>query len=224
MVEIRSKLRIGRKLDGPQFTKDMSRIQREREGRERCGDDGRSKADRAVALVGLMGAGKSTIGRRLANQLGMDFADADVEIERAADHTINEIFERFGEDYFRDGERRVIARLLDGPQLVLATGGGAFMDPETRALMAAKAVTIWLRVDVDILVERCNRRDSRPLLKGVDVRETLLSLMKVRYPVYEQADITVDGNRGPHDLVVDKILNRLHEFGIGTKEDGTSRP
>jgi len=171
-----------------------------------------------------MGAGKSTIGRRLANQLGMDFADADVEIERAADHTINEIFERFGEDYFRDGERRVIARLLDGPQLVLATGGGAFMDPETRALMAAKAVTIWLRVDVDILVERCNRRDSRPLLKGVDVRETLLSLMKVRYPVYEQADITVDGNRGPHDLVVDKILNRLHEFGIGTKEDGTSRP
>ena len=223
MIENRSKRRIGRKLDGPQITKDMSRIQRKREGGDQRGKDMQSKTDRAIALVGLMAAGKSTIGRRLASRLAMEFVDADVEIERAADHTINEIFERFGEGYFRAGERRVIARLLDRPQLVLATGGGAFMDPGTRAILTQKAVTIWLRVDIDILVERCNRRDNRPLLKGVDVRETLLSLIKVRYPVYEQADITVDGSRGPHDLVVDQILDRLQEFGIGTKEDGTSR-
>ena len=137
---------------------------------------------RTVALVGLMGAGKSSIGRRLAQRLKVPFIDADAEIEAAAGATIEEIFERHGEAAFREGERRVIARLLEGPVQVLATGGGAFMDPATRALMRERAITVWLRADLELLLSRVTRRNNRPLLKGGDPRAVLERLMAERYP------------------------------------------
>ncbi|MCZ6586878.1 MAG: shikimate kinase, partial [Alphaproteobacteria bacterium] len=139
-------------------------------------------------MVGLMGAGKTAIGRRLAGRLELPFVDADDEIEAAAGSSINDIFERLGEASFRDGERRVIARLLDGPAIVLATGGGAFMDAQTRERIAAKGVSVWLRTDIDTLVRRTSRREDRPLLKNGDPREILLHLMEQRYPIYQLAD------------------------------------
>ena len=162
-----------------------------------------------VVLVGLMGAGKSSIGRRLAERLGQPFIDADAEIEAAAGCTIAEFFERHGEAAFRDGERRVIARLLGGPPHVLATGGGAFVDPLTRALIGEKAVSVWLRADLELLVRRCSRRNTRPLLKQGDPRKILADLMALRYPVYEQTDIIVDSAEGPHDSMVAKIVEAL---------------
>ncbi len=168
--------------------------------------------DRTIALIGLMGAGKSSIGRRLAARLGVKFIDADAEIEAAAGSPIPEIFERHGEAAFRDGERRVIARLLDGRPHVLATGGGAFMDPETRALIGGKAVSAWLRTDLDVLVARCARRNNRPLLRQGDPREILKRLMDERYPVYAEADIIVDSIDGPHDAVVDQIIAALASY------------
>ncbi len=164
---------------------------------------------RTIVLVGLMGAGKSSVGRRLAVRLGLKFIDADSEIEAAAGCSIDDIFELHGEEAFREGERRVIARLLEAPAHVLATGGGAIMDPATRALICEKGISIWLRANLDILVRRVSRRGNRPLLKNRDVREVLKELMTERDPVYATADITVDTIDAPHQTVVTEILRRL---------------
>lgn len=171
------------------------------------------KLSRTVALVGMMGAGKSSIGRRLAVRLGVPFKDADAQIEAAAGCTIAEIFERYGEPAFRDGERKVITRLLAEPPHVLATGGGAFVDPSTRATLKENAVTIWLRAPVDILLARTQRRDSRPLLRNGDPRATLERLLAERTPLYQQADYTLESEEGPHALSVDKIVALLSECG-----------
>jgi shikimate kinase len=152
----------------------------------------RRTIDRTIVLVGLMGAGKSCIGRRLAQALGVAFVDADAEVEKAAGLSVAEIFARYGEPYFRDGERRVMARLLHGPPSVLAAGGGAFMDPETRRLIKNQATSIWLRADLDTLSARTKGRSHRPLLNQGDPRETLARLMAERYPVYAEADVTID--------------------------------
>lgn len=167
---------------------------------------------RSVVLVGLMGAGKTSIGRRLAAQLGMSFVDADAEIEAAAGCTIAEIFERHGEAAFRDGERRVIARLLDARPQIIATGGGAYMDATTRALVGARAVSLWLRADLDTLTARTSRRVNRPLLKDGDPRETLDRLMQQRYPVYAEADIIVDSHDCPPDETAQAVLTALLDF------------
>ncbi len=161
---------------------------------------------RSLVLVGLMGAGKSSVGRRLAARLGFGFVDADAEIEKAAGASIPEIFTAHGEAAFRDGERKVIARLLEKPGIVLATGGGAFMNAETRTRIREKGVSIWLKADLDVLVKRCARRTHRPLLNNGDIRGTLAGLMEQRYPVYAEADYTVISADGPHDSVVDQIL------------------
>ncbi|PWR18652.1 shikimate kinase [Zavarzinia aquatilis] len=154
-----------------------------------------------------MGAGKSSVGKRLAQRLHVPFIDADTEIENAAGCTIEEIFERHGEAAFRDGERRVIGRLLtENTPHVLATGGGAFMDPETRARIKASGLSIWLRADLDVLVRRVKKRNNRPLLKRGDPREILGRLIDIRYPVYAEADLTIESVDGPHDHVVDDIL------------------
>jgi shikimate kinase len=171
--------------------------------------------ERSVVLVGLMGAGKTTVGRRLAQKLGLNFVDADAEIERAAGETIPEIFERHGETAFRDGERRVIARLLEGGPQVLATGGGAFMDETTRANIAARGISVWLRADLDVLMRRVARRGNRPLLKQGDPRRTMERLIGERYPVYSHADITVESIEGPHETVVDDVIEKLEEFRKG---------
>lgn len=168
--------------------------------------------ERSIVLVGLMGSGKSTIGRRLATALGLPFHDADAEIEAAAGCSVAEFFAKHGEPAFRDGERRVIARLLDGPRHVLATGGGAFMDAATRALIAEKAVSVWLRADLEVLMSRVLRRNTRPLLAKGDPRETMERLIRERYPVYAEADITIDSVDGPHDAVVRQVLAALDAF------------
>lgn len=164
---------------------------------------------RTIALVGLMGVGKSTVGRRLAARLHMPFVDADQAIEEAAGLSITEIFDRFGEAHFRDGERRVIARLIDGPPKVLATGGGAFMQPETRALILERATAIWLDADIDVLAERVGRRDGRPLLRNGDPRETLRALAEERNPIYALAPIHIRSQPLPHEATVDAILQAL---------------
>ena len=164
---------------------------------------------RPIVLVGLMGVGKTTIGRRLAKRLDLPFVDADHEIEAAAGMSVIDIFERFGESHFRDGERRVIARLLDGRPRVVATGGGAFMNAETRALILATATAIWIDSDVDTLVERVGRRNDRPLLAGRDAREVLAELAKVRNPVYALAPVHVISHPSPHEATVDAILSQI---------------
>ena len=169
---------------------------------------------RTVALVGMMGAGKSSVGRRLAARLGVPFRDADSEIEAAAGCTIAEIFDRFGEQDFRDGERRVIARLLGQPPHVLATGGGAFIDPRTRAEIKDKAVSIWLRASIELLAGRVQRRDTRPLLRQGDPKEILTRLLAEREPVYAEADIQLDSEEGPHAAVVERIIAALGERGL----------
>ncbi len=169
-------------------------------------------AGRTLVMVGMMGAGKSSVGRRLANQLGMAFVDADSEIELAANASIPEIFEQHGEAYFRDGERRVIQRLLDGRPKVLATGGGAFIQPETRAAIQATAISIWLNADRELLLSRVKRRSNRPLLKTEDPAATIDKLIAERYPVYAEADIQVQSRDVAHDVVIDDILEALAEF------------
>jgi shikimate kinase len=164
---------------------------------------------RTLVLVGLMGAGKSSVGRRLAARLALPFTDADAEIEAAAGMTVSEIFARHGEPAFRDGERRVIARLLGDPVHVLATGGGAFMEPRTRAVIRERAVSIWLRAELDELVRRVARRSDRPLLKGDDPRAVLERLMAERYPIYAEADVTVASGSGSTDETVERILEQL---------------
>ncbi|KAA9013455.1 MULTISPECIES: shikimate kinase [Sphingobium] len=162
-----------------------------------------------IVLVGMMGVGKSTVGRRLAARLGLNFVDADEEIEKAAGMTVTEIFERYGESYFRDGERRVIARLMDGVPKVIATGGGAFMQDETRKLILDAATAIWLDADIEILVDRVARRESRPLLKNRDPRIVLTELAAVRNPVYALAPIHVKSIAAPHEVAVDSIMEQL---------------
>ncbi len=164
---------------------------------------------RAIALVGLMGAGKTTIGRRLAARLDLPFVDVDAEIEIACGMPVAEIFERFGEAHFRDGERRVIARLIDGTPKVIATGGGAFVQDDTRALLLERATVIWLDADVGTLVDRVRRRDTRPLLKGRDPGEVLMAMAAVRNPLYAQAQIHIASKSSPHDRTVEMIVAAL---------------
>ncbi|MGO8711887.1 MAG: shikimate kinase [Rhizomicrobium sp.] len=173
-----------------------------------------ARLKRTIALVGMMGAGKSSVGRRLAAQLGVPFRDADSEIEAAAGCTIAEIFDRFGEQAFRDGERRVILRLLTEPPHVLATGGGAFVDERTRAQIKADAVSIWLRAPPELLAARVQRRETRPLLRDGDPREILEKLLAAREPFYAQADISLDIEDGPHATVVERIIAALEARGV----------
>jgi shikimate kinase len=167
------------------------------------------KFDRSIVLVGLMGSGKSSVGRRLAARLGMPFRDADDEIEAAAGCSVSEFFARHGEPAFREGERKVIARLLEGPPIVLATGGGAFMDAATRAVIRQNAWSVWLRANLDTLVERTGRRRGRPLLEQGDPRAVLSALMDARYPVYAEAEVVVESGEGPHEDVVEAIVRAL---------------
>lgn len=164
---------------------------------------------RPIVLIGMMGVGKSTIGRRLAARLGLPFVDADDEIVHAAGMSIPEIFEKYGESGFRDGERRVIARLVEKGRQVIATGGGAFMNEQTRALLLEEALTIWLDADIDILVDRVGRREGRPLLQGRDPKAVLSELSAVRNPVYALAPLRIKSGNGPHDQTVDRILEAL---------------
>jgi shikimate kinase len=167
---------------------------------------------RSIVLVGIMGAGKSSVGRRLATRLGMPFIDADTEIEKAADMSIPEIFARHGEPYFRAGETRVIARILDNGPQVLATGGGAFMNPETRAAICAKGISVWLRATLEVLSRRVKRRNDRPLLKGTDPIETLKRLMDERYPIYAEANLTVESRDVPHEAIVEEVIETLRAY------------
>ena len=163
----------------------------------------RALGGRSIVLVGMMGAGKSSIGRRLASRLGIPFVDADTEIVSAAGMTIPEIFEKHGEPYFRAGEARVIARLLDNGPQVLATGGGSVMDPQTRALISQKGISIWLKADIDVLLKRTKRRNDRPLV------EKIKDLLPVREPIYAQADIIIQSRDEPHDTIIDEIMGEL---------------
>jgi shikimate kinase len=164
---------------------------------------------KTIALVGLMGVGKTSVGRRLAAALGLPFRDADSEIEAAAGETISEIFAQYGEAGFRDGERRVIARLLDEPPHVLATGGGAFAQPETRALIKSKAISVWLKADPEILAKRVARRDHRPLLTGKHPMDVLRAQARDRYPAFAEADVVVETGDAPHQQAVDAIIKAL---------------
>jgi shikimate kinase len=172
--------------------------------------------NRTIVLVGLMGAGKSKIGRRLAARLNLPFSDSDLEIEAAAGESIEEIFANLGERVFRDGERRVIARLLAGPVHVLATGGGAFMDPATRQLIEQRGVSLWLRANLDVLVSRVSRRNNRPLLKSGDARTILARLIEQRHPVYAQADIIVDSGEGSPEATVNRAIAALGTCSLAT--------
>ncbi len=173
---------------------------------------------RNLVLVGMMGAGKSSIGKRLAERLGMRFVDADAEIEAAAGQSIPEIFAEHGEPYFREGEKRVIGRLLEDRGLVIATGGGAYMNADTRAHVHRRGVAIWLRAEMDVLMHRVRKRSNRPLLKTVDPEATMRSLMEARHPVYGLADVTVQSREVAHEVIVAEILEalaRLPNFSDG---------
>jgi len=173
---------------------------------------------RPVVLVGLMGAGKTTVGRRLARRLDLPFVDADAEIESAAGRTVAEIFAEDGEAFFRAGEERVIARLLESGPQVLATGGGAWTSEKTRLLVAQKAISVWLRADLDVLMERVSRRPGRPLLQNPDPRAVMKKLMDERYPLYELADITVESREAPHQTIVNGIIMALAHWLEGPEE------
>lgn len=176
--------------------------------------------EKSLVLVGLMGAGKSSVGRRLAGRLGLPFFDADHEIETAAGCSIADLFARYGEPAFRDGERRVMARLLAGPCAVIATGGGAFIDDQTRALIARAAISVWLRADLDLLVKRTAGRDHRPLLKQGEPRQILANLIEQRHPIYREADLVVDSLDQPTEMTVQTVLRALAEYQQATQ----SRP
>ena len=168
--------------------------------------------NRALVLVGLMGAGKTSVGRRLAEKLEIPFVDADHEIEVAAGKTIPEIFADHGEDYFREGERRVIARLLENGQQVLATGGGAFMNAETREKIKTSSVSLWLKADLDVLLKRVAKRNDRPLLQTDDPATIMKQLIDNRYPVYAQSDITVESRDVQHGQMVNDVIKALADF------------
>lgn len=180
---------------------------------------------RSIVLIGLMGAGKTAIGRRLASRLGLDFMDADNEIEDAAGMSISDIFTEHGEAYFRAGEEKVIARLLkNGPQ-VLATGGGAYMSEKTQRNIARNGIAVWLKGDLAVLLDRVKRRDHRPLLKDRDPEAVMKELMKQRYPVYAGADITVQSRDVPHDVIVGEIIAALEQSeALAEHRRGPRRP
>jgi shikimate kinase len=180
------------------------------------------RLNKTIVLVGLMGAGKSCVGKRLAACLGLPFVDADREIEAAAGCSISDYFAVHGEKTFRDGERRVIQRLLGNPPHVLATGGGAFMDPSTRALIKERALSIWLKAELDQLLKRIGRRNDRPLLQNVDPSAKLAELMEVRYPVYSEADLTVESADGPPDVTVQRVLHAI-ETELSRSDSGRAR-
>ncbi|HXH53407.1 MAG TPA: shikimate kinase [Sphingomicrobium sp.] len=167
------------------------------------------RLDRPIVLVGLMGAGKSTVGRRLARRLGLPFVDTDAAIEDAAGFSAAEVYERYGEDDFRDGERRLVARLVDGQVRVIATGGGVFVDPRTRQLLNQRSITVWLDAPVDVLASRTSRRDTRPMLRNGDPKGTLERLAKERRPAYSEAHIRVTSGDGAHGEVVESIVRAL---------------
>ncbi len=184
---------------------DHSKDDRER----RLAEIRQSLGARSIVLIGLMGAGKTAVGRRLANRLDLPFIDADTEIEQAAGQSIKEIFAEHGEAYFREGERKVIARLLDGGPQVLATGGGAYMNPQTRDAIKAHGLSVWLKADLRVLLKRVQRRDHRPLLANGDPETVMKKLMAERNPVYAEADITVESREVPHDVVVGAVIDAL---------------
>src|SRR6266446_1731987 len=185
---------------------------------------------RSIVLVGMMGSGKSSIGRRVALRLGIPFVDADAEIEQAAGMSISDIFAVRGEAEFRTGEARVIARLLDGGPQVLATGGGAFINPDTRTAIAAKGISIWLKAEFEVLMKRIRRRQDRPLLRTEDPAATLRKLMEERDPIYASADLTVQSRDVLHDKIVDEIVSglagqmRVACAGAGQPSEGDRRP
>ena len=168
-----------------------------------------SLAGRSLVLVGLMGAGKSTVGRRLAQRLNIDFVDADTAIEEAAGMSIPEIFASHGEDYFREGERRVITRILEDGQQVLATGGGAFMNEQTRASIAARGISVWLKADLPLLMKRVSRRNDRPLLLNDDPEGVMRKLMETRYPVYGLSDVVIESRDVSHNVIVNDVIRAL---------------
>jgi len=170
------------------------------------------RLDRPVVLVGLMGVGKSTVGRRLARRLGLPFVDSDQEIEETVGLPWGELFERYGEADYRDGERRLVARLIDGQVRVIATGGGVFVDPRTRKLLKEQAITVWLDAPIDVLADRTGRRDTRPLLKNGDRKAKLEELARVEREAYAEAHIHVHSGEGPHGNVVEAIVNGLERF------------
>jgi shikimate kinase len=173
---------------------------------------------RSIVLVGMMGAGKSSIGRRLASELNLPFVDADIEIETAAGMSIPEIFEAHGEPYFRSGEARVIARLLENGPQVLASGGGSFINPHTRALIRARGISVWLKADLDVLLRRIKRRSDRPLLKTEDPEQTLRQLIAERYPIYAEADVTIYSRDVSHEAIVADIVTALAERLVGANQ------
>jgi shikimate kinase len=178
-----------------------------------AGADVRAALDgRAVVLIGMMGAGKSSVGRRLAKALDLPFVDADAEIEKAAGMSITDIFAKHGEPEFRAGERRVVARLLEEPASVIATGGGAWMDDTTRAKVRARGVSVWLKAEIDTLLKRVKKRGGRPLLKTGDPEQVLRDLLAVREPVYAEADVTVHSREVPHEVMVSETLAELDRF------------
>jgi shikimate kinase len=170
------------------------------------------KLPKTLSLIGMMGAGKTAIGRRLAARLKIPFIDADDEIEIAAGRPIEDIFEQYGETEFRQGEYRVIDRLLNGPLHVMATGGGAFINAATRRVLQNRSISLWLRADLDVLWRRVSRRSDRPMLKTPDPRGTLAKLIETRYPFYSEADITIDSVDGPPEDIVDAALSALESF------------
>jgi shikimate kinase len=174
------------------------------------------RLDRPLVLVGLMGVGKSTVGRRLAKRLGLSFVDSDAAIEDASGYSAAEVFERYGESDFRDGERRLVARLVEGDVRVIATGGGAYIDPHTRKLLNERAITVWLDAPVDILAERTSRRDTRAQLRNGDPKATLERLSDERRPSYEEAHIHVKSGAGAHGDVVDSIIVALENYLAGS--------
>lgn len=178
--------------------------------------------DKPIVMIGLMGAGKSRIGRELAAKIDLPFIDSDEEIVKAAGCSIPDIFELYGEEAFRDVEKRVITRLLEGEVQIIATGGGAFMNDETRKLIGERALSLWLRADLDVLFRRTSRRNTRPLLHKGDSRKILSGLMAERYPVYAEADFTVETDDSPHNVVVERILRTLEGHGVLTNAMQTS--
>lgn len=179
---------------------------------------------RSIVLIGLMGAGKTAVGRRLANRLDLPFIDADSEIEVAAGASISEIFAEHGEAYFRQGERKVIARLLENGPQVLATGGGAYMNPDTRASIKAHGLSVWLKADIKVLMKRVGRRDSRPLLAAGDPEKVMKKLMEERYPIYAEADVTVESRDVPHDVIVGAVVDALADtLGCRANADSEGR-
>jgi len=172
----------------------------------------RALGTRPIVMVGLMGCGKSSVGKRLANKLGLTFVDADEEIERVAQKSITEIFADHGEAFFRDREGKVIARLLAAGPQVLATGGGAFINPETRANIKKLGISIWLRAELPVLMRRVAKRDTRPLLQNPDPEAVMRNLMTARYPIYAEADLTIESRDVPHDTIVADIIDALKRF------------